>query len=140
MLLYCYFSDITLKFNQSVYSVNEDMKLVKVVLVLSNPISTAITLKINYSDSTASSKHTYSYVLYQYMPLLYVGNVDYTPGPYNVMIPAGTTSVSFDVSIEDDILLEGNEYFTLSINSFHLLNVTITNHQARITIVDNDRE
>ena len=45
-----------MKFNQSHDSVNEDMKLVKVVLVLSNPISTAITLKINDSDSTASSK------------------------------------------------------------------------------------
>ena len=54
------------------------------------------------------------------------------------MIPAGTTSVSFDISIVNDKVLEVNEYFTLSINSFHLPNVTITNHQARVTIVDND--
>ena len=56
------------------------------------------------------------------------------------MIPAGTTSVSFDISIVNDKVLEVNEYFTLSINSFHLPNVIITNHQARVTIVDNDRE
>ena len=74
------------------------------------------------------------------MPLLYIGNADYTPGPYDIMIPAGTTSVSFNVSIKDDMMLEGNENFTLSINSFHLPNVIITNHQARVTIVDNDRE
>ena len=54
-----YFPGITLKFNQSVYSINEDMKLVKIVLVLSNPISTAITLKINESDITANSKWIY---------------------------------------------------------------------------------
>ena len=35
------------------------MKLVKIVLVLSNPISTAITLKINESDGTANSKWIY---------------------------------------------------------------------------------
>ena len=58
------------------------------------------------------------------------------------MIPVGETSVSFNVSITDDKMLEGNEFFTLSINSLHdhLPNVTITNRQARVTIVDNDRE
>ena len=56
------------------------------------------------------------------------------------MIPAGATGVSFNVSITDDETLEGNEHFTLSINSFHLPNITVTNHQATVTIVDNDRE
>ena len=73
-----------------------------------------------------------------------IGNVDYAPGPYDVVIPVGETSVSFNVSITDDKMLEGNEFFTLSINSLHdhdhLPNVTITNRQARVTIVDNDRE
>ena len=56
--------DITLKFSQSDYSVNEDMKLVKIVVVLNNPISIAITLKIDDRDSTASSKWIHvSYII-----------------------------------------------------------------------------
>lgn len=43
-----------------------------------------------------------------------IGNVDYAPGPYNVIFPARETSVSFDVSITDDNykLWEGNKFFT----------------------------
>ena len=39
----------------------------------------------------------------------------YDPGPYNITIPAGHTSVSLDVPIIDDIILEDNENFSLVI-------------------------
>jgi len=42
---------------------------------------------------------------------------DYVPGPYNVTILAGHTSVSFDVTIIDDNILEDNENFSLVIIS-----------------------
>jgi len=49
--------------------------------------------------------------------LLYlIGSVDYGPrGPYNVILPAGRTRVSFDISIFDDNVLEENENFILTI-------------------------
>ena len=43
------------------------------------------------------------------------GGVDYDSGIYNVVIPAGQTSVPFDVPINDDNILEGNEDFGLTI-------------------------
>jgi len=43
------------------------------------------------------------------------GGSDYVPGPYNVTIPAGHTSVSFDVLIIDGNILEDNENFSLVI-------------------------
>ena len=62
------------------------------------------------------------------------GNNDYTSGPYNVTFPAGITNVSFDVVIKDNKILEGNEYFTLSINASNLPNnITVTDHQAVVT-------
>ena len=70
------------------------------------------------------------------------GGVDYYFGPYNVMIPARVTSVSFNISIIDDNVLEGNENFVLTINPSSLPNdVNVGNpHQAVVIIVDNDGE
>ena len=50
------------------------------------------------------------------------GGVDYDSGPYSVMFTAGMTSVSFDVPINDDNILETNEDFTLTIDSSSLPN------------------
>ena len=44
------------------------------------------------------------------------GGVDYDSGPYTITFPAGVTSVSFGVLINDDNLLEDDEEFTLTIN------------------------
>ena len=43
------------------------------------------------------------------------GGIDYNSELYNVTFPAGVTSVSFDVMINDDNILEGNETFILTI-------------------------
>ena len=43
------------------------------------------------------------------------GGVDYDSGIYNIVIPAGETSVPFDVPINNDNILEGNENFDLTI-------------------------
>jgi len=42
--------------------------------------------------------------------------VDYNSGPYPVTFPAGVTSITFDIPITDDSILEGNENFMLTIN------------------------
>ena len=70
------------------------------------------------------------------------GGVDYGSGPYTVTIPAGQTSVSFDVAIIDDNILETTEDFTLTIIQSSLpTGVTRDNpFRATVTIQDNDRE
>ena len=50
--------------------------------------------------------------------------------------PAGTTEISFDITIYDDRILEDKEEFILSIDSTPLSVGAI--NQATVTIVDND--
>ena len=42
--------------------------------------------------------------------------MDYDSGPCNVTIPAGQTTATFDVPINNDNILECNENFILNIN------------------------
>ena len=52
----------------------------------------------------------------------YVGDGDdYVSGPYNVTIPAGQTTVSFDVSIIDDNIYEQSEQFEVLIEQISTL-------------------
>ena len=64
--------------------------------------------------------------------------MDYGSGPYTVTIPAGTTSVPFNIPINDDMILEGNEDFMLTIIPSSLpTNVSVSSpDQATVTIVD----
>ena len=66
--------------------------------------------------------------------------MDYDSGPYTVTIPAGQTTATFNVPITDDNILEGNENFTLTINTSSLSNGVTRDdlNQATVTIVDND--
>ena len=68
--------------------------------------------------------------------------MDYTSGPYTVIIPGGSTTATFNVSINDDDIYEGNEDFMLTIDETSLPNgVTPGNpDEAIVTIVDNDRK
>ena len=68
--------------------------------------------------------------------------MDYGSGPYTVTFPAGTTSVPFDVPINNDDILEGNEDFTLTIDpaSVPTGGSVGSPDQATVTIVDNDRK
>ena len=68
--------------------------------------------------------------------------MDYDSGPYTVIIPAGQTTATFDVPITDDMILEGNENFMLTINGTSLPDsVTPGNpDEATVTIVDDDRK
>lgn len=79
-------------------------------------------------------------VLEQLKVIFTIENEDYIHRTHNITFPAGMTSISFDVSIIDDNILEGNENFTLSIDLSSLpYGFIITNStQATITIVDND--
>ena len=55
------------------------------------------------------------------------------------MIPAGETSISFNVTITDDILFENAENFSLTINqnsSPHI--ITVNPKKATVIIMDDD--
>ena len=56
------------------------------------------------------------------------GGVDYDSGPYTVTFTAGQISVPFDIPINDDSILEGDESFTL----------TVSNATFLLTIIDNE--
>ena len=53
--------DIVLRFNQTVYRVNEDDGVVHPVLVLSNPSSYDVTIQVIDDEITATSKYIYIY-------------------------------------------------------------------------------
>ena len=66
--------------------------------------------------------------------------VDYGSGPYDVTFPEGETEAQFDVTINDDNILEGNENFNLTIVASSLPSRVDIGNPARatVTIVDND--
>ena len=65
--------------------------------------------------------------------------MDYDSGPYTVTFPAGVTSASFSIPINNDTILEGNENFMLTINQTLPDGVTRgTPSEATVTIVDDD--
>ena len=65
--------------------------------------------------------------------------MDYNSGPYTVTIPAGSTTATFNIPINDDMTLEGLENFTLTINETLPDGVTRgTPSEATVNIVDNE--
>ena len=71
---------------------------------------------------------------------VYVTGEDYASMPHTVIFEAGLTSVTFNISITDNGIFEGNESFTLDINSVFLPDdVTIGDPgQATVIIIDDD--
>jgi len=71
------------------------------------------------------------------------GGVDYDSGPYTVTFPAGVISVPFDVTINNDNIMESSEDFNLTIVQRTLpTGVKRSNHRSSstVTIHDNDRK
>ena len=132
-----------MRFSEPMYNINEDVGLAQFSLHLSNPLSISITLDVFNTNITALGKHSSILISYGIMVTYNVtgGGVDYNSGPYPVIILAGETDVQFDVMINDDDVLEGNETFYLTINlttSLPSYIVVGNPGQATVTIVDND--
>ena len=65
--------------------------------------------------------------------------MDYASGPYTVIIPAKEKNGSISVSINDDDILEEDEFFALLINSSSLPSRVTTNFsRIDVIILDND--
>ena len=69
-----------------------------------------------------------------------IGSNDYYPGPYNVTFHAGETIVLFNITITDDDMVEGNETFTLSIDTNALPSgvISISPYNVTAIIMDDD--
>ena len=68
-----------------------------------------------------------------------IGDVDYESGPYKITFPAGVTTISFNISIHDNDLLEANENFSLAINAESLPDgITTDSPSTAIMIIRND--
>ena len=72
--------------------------------------------------------------------MYFIANDDYSPGPYEVTFMAGIINASFCVYILNDLTLEKDENFNLTINASSLPNnVSVDDpDQARVTIIDDD--
>ena len=132
--------ETTVEFSNSTYTVDEGSGFARLLLLLSNPPSTNITIEVFNANITALGKLSiiiYTIVLFCDMT---GGGVDYDSGPYNVTIPAKERGVFFSVFINDDKILEDNETFNLTINSSSLPDrVSVTNlNKATVIIEDND--
>ena len=64
------------------------------------------------------------------------GGADYNSGPYTVIFPIGSTNASFDIIINLDTLLEGDEKFNVSVDSFTSGHIVGNPGVATITIID----
>ena len=65
--------------------------------------------------------------------------MDYDSGPHSVMITAGLTTASLNITIIDDSILEKIESFDLFINTLLLPSqVNADPDKATVTIVDDD--
>ena len=65
---------------------------------------------------------------------------DYCSGPYSLTFTAGMTRAFLHISITDDNLLEGDEYFIVMIDSSSLISgITVGSlAQVTVTILDAD--
>lgn len=70
--------------------------------------------------------------------ILYTGGIDYDPGPYNITIPAGVTSILFNVPLAIDDIVELYEEFELTVNGASLPVMVTSAEPTRVIIVDND--
>ena len=126
---------ITVMFNESTYRVEESSGTIQLTLVLTNPLSIDVTIQV--IDDTAIVSE----------PLIATNREedkvekDYIIDTYSVTFTAGTTSATLNVRINNDIVNEGDETFTFTIDPFSLLIDGITvgyPYQTALTIVDDD--
>ena len=109
-------------------------------LVLNNTLSNDITVQVTSSDNTATGNCTINGLVCIVNSNDFTGVDDYTVGPYSVIIPAGETYGSFEISIIDDKMFESDESFDLNIDINTLPdNVTLGSPgNATVTITDDD--
>ena len=124
----------TVMFNESTYRVEESSGTIQLTLVLTDPLSTDVTIQV--IDDTAIVSE----------PLIATNREededkkDYIIDTYSVTFTAGMTTASVDVPVIDDSISENNENFDIVIDQSSLPNrVSVGNpDQVTVTILDDD--
>ena len=57
MYIFCMYTDITVMFSQTTYSVNENAGPARPELVLSNPSTSDVTVEVYHSDGSATGEY-----------------------------------------------------------------------------------
>ena len=135
MCIHLYLLVITVNFTQVGYNFDEDQGTgtAQVELMLSNPSSFEIIVRLMTNDGTATSVNNSECVMAD-------SDNDYLYGLYIGTFPADETSTYVDIPICNDIVLEGDETFSISIVSSSHPNVVKNGSpdHVNITIIDND--
>ena len=75
---------------------------------------------------------------YSHKSTCLIGGDDYSSGPYNVSFASGKTAAYLFISLLDDELYEGDEYFNVTIGSLPHGIVRAHPDTANIKIVDDE--
>ena len=123
---------VTVSFNESVYSVNEDDGTVQTVLVLSSPPAINIIVHVSSTGGSAVDEIIGSAV----------DDADYKFEICDVTFQSGTTNAILEIAITNDTVWEPNEDFTLTINASLLpSNVNVAEPgSTTVTIMSDDGE
>ena len=124
--------EIVVNFSQAIYVVVENNGSVQAELVFSNPASFDITVQVIVSDVSAVGVNNTECTIVN-------SENDYTMGLYNVTFPANVTVGVIDIPVCDDVVLEEDESFNVSIVSQSLVdNVTIGSIDEAMVIIGDD--
>jgi len=122
-------------FNKPGFEFGELKEVAQPVITFSNPSSFSISVDVEASDITAIGRNFGNCSVF-------ASDNDYQKGVYRVTIPANVTLLHMNISICNDIVLEMDEQFSVTIlSNSHPDNVTIGDpSQANVTIEDNNRK
>ena len=116
-------NDVTFGFSQSAYSVREDAGFIAIPVVRFGDTNSVVSVRFATSDGSATA-----------------AGLDYTPTNGVLTFAAGEVTKTFNVVINDDSLVEGDEVLNLTLsNPVNALGATALGQAtATLTIVDND--
>ena len=124
------------------YSIEEDVGTVMIMVLLSQPSTQNISVTLNTSDITANGETTQALhlLIHNFDVITRIVGVDYGQSgvtSYSVLFTAGSTVQSVTIGIIDDTIREGNETFRVTINPSSMLGVIIANPStAVVTIIE----
>ena len=128
--------EITVRFDNSTYTVNKDGRILRPLLILSNPSSFVETIQVIVTI-IGTTNTWWSVVI---ITICIGEGIDYNFVLYNVSFPIGSTNASFDITISSDTILEDDEVFNVSINSVTNGHTVGTPGVATVTIIDTTSE
>jgi hypothetical protein len=109
----------TISFNSAAFSASENGGTATIGLTRAGSATGAVTVTVNVTGGTAAG-------------------LDFVGGPYTVTFADGASSASFDITITDDLIFEGNETINLTIASVDNAAAIGLPNVATLTILEND--